>query len=36
VIEWEFYVNNQEEADHVQLISWNQAAMSKEDMEAAR
>jgi len=34
VIEWEFNVDKQEEADHVQVIEWNLAAMSKEDEEA--
>ena len=35
VIEWEFNIHKQEEADHVQVIGWNLAAMSKEDEEAA-
>jgi hypothetical protein len=35
VIEWEFNVAQQEEADHVQVTGWNLAAMSKEDEEAA-
>jgi len=35
VIEWEFNVDKQEAADHVQVIGWNFAAMSKEDKEAA-
>jgi len=35
VIEWEFNVDKQEEADHVQVIGWNLAAMSQEDEEAA-
>jgi hypothetical protein len=35
VIEWEFSVYKQEEADHVQVIGWNLAAMSKEDEKAA-
>jgi hypothetical protein len=34
VIQWEFSVNTQEEADHVQVIGWNLAAMSKEDEKA--
>jgi len=35
VIEWEVNVDKQEEADHVQVIGWNLAAMSQEDKEAA-
>jgi len=35
VIEWEFSVDKQEEADHVQVIGWNLATMSKEDEKAA-
>jgi macrodomain Ter protein organizer (MatP/YcbG family) len=35
VIEWEFNVDEQEEADHMQVIGWNLAAVSKEDEEAA-
>jgi len=35
MIEWDLNVDNQEEADHVQVIGWNLAAMSKEDEEAA-
>ena len=35
VIEWEFNVETQEEADQVQVIGWNLAAMSKEDKEVA-
>jgi len=35
VIEGEFNVNKQEEADHVQVIGWNLAAMAKVDEEAA-
>jgi len=35
VIEWEFSVDKQEEADHVQVIGWTLAAMSKEDEKAA-
>jgi len=35
VIEWEFSVDKQEEADHVQVIGCNLAAMSKEDEKAA-
>jgi len=31
VIEWEFSVDKQEQADHVQVMGWNLAAMSKED-----
>jgi hypothetical protein len=34
VIEWEFSVHKQEEADHLQVIGWNLAAMSKEDEKA--
>jgi hypothetical protein len=34
-IECAFNVAKQEEADHVQVIGWNLAAMSKEDEEAA-
>jgi len=34
VIEWEFNLDKQGEADHVQVIGWNLAAMSKEDEEA--
>jgi hypothetical protein len=35
VIEWEFNIDKLEEADHVQIIGWNLAAMSKQDKEAA-
>jgi hypothetical protein len=35
VIEWEFSVDTQEEADYVQVKGWNLAAMSKEDEKAA-
>jgi hypothetical protein len=35
VIEWQFNVDRQEEADHVQVTGWNLAAMSTEDQEAA-
>jgi len=35
VIEWEVNVDQQEEADHVQVIGWNLAATSKLDEEAA-
>ena len=35
MIEWEFNLHTQEEADRVQVIGWNLAAMSKEDKEAA-
>jgi len=35
VIIWKLHVNKQEEADHVQVIGWNLAAMCKEDKEAA-
>ena len=35
VIEWEVNVDKPEEADHVQGLGWNLAAMSKEDEEAA-
>jgi len=35
VIEWEFSVNKQEEADHVQVVGWNLAAMTNEDEKAA-
>jgi len=35
VIEWEFNIDKQEEGDHVQVIGWNLAAMSKENEEAA-
>jgi hypothetical protein len=35
VIKWEFNVDKQEEADHVQVIGWNLAAMAQEDKEAA-
>jgi hypothetical protein len=33
--EWEFHVDKQEEADHMQVTGWNLAAMSKADEEAA-
>jgi len=35
VIEWEFSLDKQEEADHLQVIGWNLAAISKEDQKAA-
>jgi len=35
VIEWQFSVQTQEKPDHVQVLGWNLAAMSKEDEEAA-
>jgi hypothetical protein len=35
VIEWEFNIDKQEEADHMQVKVWNLAAMSKEDQESA-
>ena len=35
MIEWEFNVDTQEEADDVQVIGWDLAAMSKEDEEPA-
>ena len=35
VIEWEISVDKQEEPDHVQLIGWNLATISKEDEKAA-
>jgi hypothetical protein len=35
VIEWGIIVDKQEEEDHVQLIGWNLAAMSKEDDKPA-
>jgi hypothetical protein len=35
VIEWEFKVARQEETDHVQVIGWNLAVMSKAAEEAA-
>jgi len=35
VIEWQFIVDKQEEADHVQVIGWNLATMSRQDEEAA-
>ena len=35
MIGWEVHVDKQDEADHVQVIGWNLAAMSKEDEEAA-
>ena len=35
MIEWEFSVDKQKEAEHVQVIGWNLAAMSKEDEKAA-
>jgi hypothetical protein len=35
LIQWEFSVDKQEEVDHVQVIGWNLAAMSKEDEKAA-
>jgi len=34
VIEWAFSVDKQAEADHMQFIGWNLAAMSKEEEEA--
>jgi len=35
VIRWEFIIDKQAEADHVQVIGWNLATMSKEDDKAA-
>jgi hypothetical protein len=36
VIKWKFSIDKQEEANHVQLIGWNLAAMSKLDEKAAQ
>jgi len=35
MIEWAVNIDKQEEVDHVQVIGWNLAAMSKDDKDAA-